>query len=38
MPVERIYVAKLLHALVELTARGAFPPGTRLTAVVTGRP
>ncbi|MCX5204300.1 pyridoxal-phosphate dependent enzyme [Streptomyces sp. NBC_00237] len=38
LPVERLYVAKLLYALVTLTARGAFPPGTRLTAVVTGRP
>ncbi len=38
LPVERLYVAKTLHALTVLTARGAFPPGTRLTAVVTGRP
>ncbi|MFD3540061.1 1-aminocyclopropane-1-carboxylate deaminase/D-cysteine desulfhydrase [Streptomyces sp. NPDC058662] len=38
VPVERIYVAKLLHALTSLTAAGAFRPGTTLAAVVTGRP
>ncbi|MFZ3472802.1 1-aminocyclopropane-1-carboxylate deaminase/D-cysteine desulfhydrase [Streptomyces sp. 4.24] len=38
LPVERIYVAKLLWALLELTRAGAFPPGTTLAAVVTGRP
>lgn len=38
LPVERIYVAKLLWALAELTASGAFPPGATLAAVVTGRP
>ncbi|MGE7387086.1 1-aminocyclopropane-1-carboxylate deaminase/D-cysteine desulfhydrase [Streptomyces sp. NPDC004126] len=38
LPVERIYVAKLLWALHALTAAGAFPRGTTLTAVVTGRP
>ncbi|MEV6729158.1 MULTISPECIES: pyridoxal-phosphate dependent enzyme [unclassified Streptomyces] len=37
-PVERIYVAKLLWALAALTESGTFPPGTTLTAVVTGRP
>ncbi|MER7462090.1 pyridoxal-phosphate dependent enzyme [Streptomyces sp. NPDC097981] len=37
-PVERIYVAKLLWALAALTESGAFPPGTTLAAVVTGRP
>ncbi|MFE3765765.1 1-aminocyclopropane-1-carboxylate deaminase/D-cysteine desulfhydrase [Streptomyces sp. NPDC059104] len=37
-PVERIYVAKLLWALTTLTREGAFPPGTTLTAVITGRP
>ncbi|MEU6158909.1 pyridoxal-phosphate dependent enzyme [Streptomyces sp. NPDC047130] len=36
--VERVYVAKLLHALTVLAGEGAFPPGTRLAAVVTGRP
>ncbi|MCX4691083.1 1-aminocyclopropane-1-carboxylate deaminase/D-cysteine desulfhydrase [Streptomyces sp. NBC_01408] len=38
LPVERIYVAKLLWALAELTATGTFPPGTTLAAIVTGRP
>ncbi|MGW7460532.1 1-aminocyclopropane-1-carboxylate deaminase/D-cysteine desulfhydrase [Streptomyces sp. NPDC054797] len=38
LPVERVYVAKLLWALTELTASGAFPRGTTLAAVVTGRP
>ncbi|MGW7100526.1 1-aminocyclopropane-1-carboxylate deaminase/D-cysteine desulfhydrase [Streptomyces sp. NPDC054838] len=38
VPVERVYVAKLLWALTELTASGAFPPGTTLAAVVTGAP
>ncbi|MFK0042948.1 1-aminocyclopropane-1-carboxylate deaminase/D-cysteine desulfhydrase [Streptomyces sp. NPDC090741] len=37
-PVERIYVAKLLWALAALTESGAFPAGTTLAAVVTGRP
>ncbi|MEU2393097.1 pyridoxal-phosphate dependent enzyme [Streptomyces sp. NPDC007369] len=38
LPVERIYVAKLLWALAELAAAGAFPAGSAVTAVVTGRP
>ncbi|MEU5597157.1 pyridoxal-phosphate dependent enzyme [Streptomyces sp. NPDC020298] len=38
LPVERLYVAKLLHALVTLTGEGAFPRGTTVTAVITGRP
>ncbi|RSN52695.1 1-aminocyclopropane-1-carboxylate deaminase [Streptomyces sp. WAC 04229] len=38
LPVERVYVAKLLHALLALTQEGAFPRGTTLAAVVTGRP
>ncbi|WP_314243899.1 1-aminocyclopropane-1-carboxylate deaminase/D-cysteine desulfhydrase [Streptomyces kutzneri] len=38
LAVERIYVAKLLWALTELTAAGAFPRGTVLAAVITGRP
>ncbi|MGW6868468.1 1-aminocyclopropane-1-carboxylate deaminase/D-cysteine desulfhydrase [Streptomyces sp. NPDC054901] len=37
-PVERIYVAKLLWALVALAESGAFPRGTTLAAVITGRP
>ncbi len=36
--VERVYVAKLLFALTVLAEEGAFAPGTRLAAVVTGRP
>ncbi|MEV7519678.1 pyridoxal-phosphate dependent enzyme [Streptomyces sp. NPDC091371] len=38
LPVERVYVAKLLWALADLTASGAFPRGTSIAAVVTGRP
>ncbi|MFE9093747.1 1-aminocyclopropane-1-carboxylate deaminase/D-cysteine desulfhydrase [Streptomyces sp. NPDC007264] len=38
LPVERVYVAKLLYGLLALTEEGAFPPGTALAAVVTGRP
>ncbi|MGW0941576.1 1-aminocyclopropane-1-carboxylate deaminase/D-cysteine desulfhydrase [Streptomyces sp. NPDC002623] len=38
IPVERLYVAKSLYALVSLAEEGAFPPGTRLAAVVTGSP
>lgn len=38
VPLERRYVAKLLAALTDLAGAGAFPPGTRLTAVVTGLP
>ncbi|MFF8266159.1 1-aminocyclopropane-1-carboxylate deaminase/D-cysteine desulfhydrase [Streptomyces sp. NPDC016562] len=38
LPVERVYVAKLLWALTELTDSGAFPRGTTLAAVITGRP
>ncbi|GAA0308468.1 pyridoxal-phosphate dependent enzyme [Streptomyces polychromogenes] len=37
LPVERVYVAKLLWALTALTRAGAFPRGTRVAAVVTGR-
>ncbi|NJP90066.1 pyridoxal-phosphate dependent enzyme [Nonomuraea sp. FMUSA5-5] len=36
--VERIYVAKMLHGILDLADRGAFAPGTRVVAVVTGRP
>ncbi|MBV2153862.1 1-aminocyclopropane-1-carboxylate deaminase/D-cysteine desulfhydrase [Kitasatospora sp. SUK 42] len=38
IPVELRYVAKLLAALADLAGAGAFPRGTRLTAVVTGLP
>ncbi|MFC8131793.1 1-aminocyclopropane-1-carboxylate deaminase/D-cysteine desulfhydrase [Streptomyces sp. NPDC057302] len=35
LPVERVYVAKLLYALTALCEEGAFPPGSRVTAVIT---
>ncbi|MEW2177031.1 pyridoxal-phosphate dependent enzyme [Streptomyces sp. NPDC005406] len=38
LPVERLYVAKLLYALTVLAEEGAFPAGTAVAAVVTGRP
>lgn len=38
LPVERLYVAKLLYGLTVLAREGAFGPGTRLVAVVTGQP
>ncbi len=38
VPVERLYVAKMLYGLVALAEEGAFAPGTTLAAVVTGRP
>ncbi|MFD4540363.1 1-aminocyclopropane-1-carboxylate deaminase/D-cysteine desulfhydrase [Streptomyces bauhiniae] len=38
VPVERLYVAKLLYALTELAGEGAFPYGTAVAAVITGRP
>ncbi|MCX5105979.1 pyridoxal-phosphate dependent enzyme [Streptomyces sp. NBC_00053] len=38
LPVERLYVAKLLYALTELAGEGAFAPGTAVAAVVTGSP
>ncbi|MET9772760.1 pyridoxal-phosphate dependent enzyme [Streptomyces sp. NPDC006367] len=38
LPVERLYVAKMLYGLLALTEEGAFPRGTTLAAVVTGRP
>ena len=36
--VERLYVAKLLLALVHLAEEGALAPGSTVAAVVTGRP
>ena len=33
---ERVYVAKMLYGLTALAERGAYPPGTRLVAVITG--
>ncbi|WP_308013213.1 1-aminocyclopropane-1-carboxylate deaminase/D-cysteine desulfhydrase [Streptomyces beigongshangae] len=38
LPVERLYVAKSLYGLVSLVEEGAFPRGTTVAAVVTGRP
>ncbi|MDF3146613.1 MULTISPECIES: pyridoxal-phosphate dependent enzyme [unclassified Streptomyces] len=38
VPVERLYVAKLLYGLVFLAKEGAFPRGTTVAAVVTGSP
>ncbi|MER5196029.1 pyridoxal-phosphate dependent enzyme [Streptomyces sp. NPDC002884] len=38
VPVERLYVAKSLYGLVVLAEEGAFPRGTTVTAVITGRP
>ncbi|MDF3297946.1 1-aminocyclopropane-1-carboxylate deaminase/D-cysteine desulfhydrase [Streptomyces tropicalis] len=38
VPVERLYVAKMLFGLAVLAGEGAFPRGTTLAAVVTGRP
>ncbi|OCC08474.1 1-aminocyclopropane-1-carboxylate deaminase/D-cysteine desulfhydrase [Streptomyces sp. PTY087I2] len=38
LPVERVYVAKLLFALTTLAGEGAFVPGTRVAAVITGAP
>ncbi|SHK76352.1 1-aminocyclopropane-1-carboxylate deaminase [Actinacidiphila paucisporea] len=33
---ERVYVAKMLHGVMTLACDGAFPPGTRVAAVITG--
>ncbi|WLQ36206.1 pyridoxal-phosphate dependent enzyme [Streptomyces castrisilvae] len=38
LPVERLYVAKMLHALTVLAEEGAFPAGSTVAAVITGRP
>ncbi|MEU6524324.1 pyridoxal-phosphate dependent enzyme [Streptomyces sp. NPDC046924] len=38
VPVEHVYVAKLLYALVSLAEENAFPRGSTVAAVVTGRP
>ncbi|MDW4907566.1 pyridoxal-phosphate dependent enzyme [Streptomyces sp. ADMS] len=38
VPVERLYVAKMLYGLVALAEEGAFANGTTIAAVVTGRP
>ncbi|MGK5731251.1 1-aminocyclopropane-1-carboxylate deaminase/D-cysteine desulfhydrase [Streptomyces sp. URMC 124] len=38
LPLERLYVAKMLHGLTTLTEEGAFPRGTTVAAVITGSP
>ncbi|WP_274561912.1 1-aminocyclopropane-1-carboxylate deaminase/D-cysteine desulfhydrase [Streptomyces spiramyceticus] len=38
LPVERLYVAKMLYGLTTLATEGAFPPGTTVAAVITGQP
>ena len=38
VPVERLYVAKMLYGLVALAEAGVFANGTTVAAVVTGRP
>ncbi|MFI8002385.1 1-aminocyclopropane-1-carboxylate deaminase/D-cysteine desulfhydrase [Streptomyces sp. NPDC086010] len=38
LPVERLYVAKLLYGLTVLADEGAFAAGSSVTAVITGRP
>ncbi|MEU3185371.1 pyridoxal-phosphate dependent enzyme [Streptomyces sp. NPDC006923] len=38
LPVERLYVAKMLYGLTALAEEGAFPPGSSVAAVVTGPP
>src|SRR5262249_9100641 len=32
---DRVYAAKMMYGLTTLAARGAFPPGTRIIAVLT---
>ncbi|MFF1652782.1 1-aminocyclopropane-1-carboxylate deaminase/D-cysteine desulfhydrase [Streptomyces sp. NPDC058255] len=38
LPVEGLYVAKMLYGLVALAQEGAFPRGTTVAAVITGAP
>ncbi|MFJ3666329.1 1-aminocyclopropane-1-carboxylate deaminase/D-cysteine desulfhydrase [Streptomyces sp. NPDC090106] len=38
VPLERLYVAKLLYGLVTLAQEGAFPAGCRVVGVVSGAP
>ncbi|MFE0193014.1 1-aminocyclopropane-1-carboxylate deaminase/D-cysteine desulfhydrase [Streptomyces sp. NPDC058989] len=38
LPLERVYVAKLLYGLTTLAEEGAFPRGSTVAAVVTGTP
>ncbi|MEV4564321.1 pyridoxal-phosphate dependent enzyme [Nonomuraea sp. NPDC049419] len=35
---ERIYVAKMMYGILDLARQGAFAPGTRVVAVITGQP
>lgn len=36
LPVERVYVAKMLYGLTRLAEEAAFPPGSTVAAVITG--
>ncbi|MGW0807405.1 1-aminocyclopropane-1-carboxylate deaminase/D-cysteine desulfhydrase [Nonomuraea sp. NPDC002799] len=36
--VEGVYVAKMLYGIIDLARQGAFAPGTRIVAVITGQP
>ncbi|WP_207756856.1 1-aminocyclopropane-1-carboxylate deaminase/D-cysteine desulfhydrase [Nonomuraea cypriaca] len=36
--VEGVYVAKMLYGILDLARHGAFTPGTRIVAVITGQP
>ncbi|NBM15620.1 1-aminocyclopropane-1-carboxylate deaminase/D-cysteine desulfhydrase [Streptomyces sp. GC420] len=38
IPLERLYVAKMLYGLTTLAGEGAFPAGTSVAAVITGSP
>ncbi|MGW7429799.1 1-aminocyclopropane-1-carboxylate deaminase/D-cysteine desulfhydrase [Streptomyces sp. NPDC054861] len=38
LAIERLYVAKMLFGLVTLAEEGAFAPGSRIAAVITGAP
>ncbi|MBL1088434.1 MULTISPECIES: 1-aminocyclopropane-1-carboxylate deaminase/D-cysteine desulfhydrase [Streptomyces] len=38
LPLERVYVAKLLYGLSTLAGEGAFPAGSTVAAVITGAP
>ncbi|MFF7179286.1 pyridoxal-phosphate dependent enzyme [Streptomyces sp. NPDC008121] len=38
LAIERLYVAEILFGLVTLAEEGAFAPGTRIAAVITGAP
>ncbi|MBT2439071.1 pyridoxal-phosphate dependent enzyme [Streptomyces sp. ISL-36] len=38
LAIERLYVAKMLYGLFALAREGAFAPGTRIAAVITGAP